>query len=252
MTLLSRLDLNTMAVNLRRENGEDAFSPIDIFSIINNQKDSTLVLLPMSERISGMCTKEGKNVLIGINSKLTYGRQRFSIAHEFYHLFFQKGFKRVICETSLQVKKDDEEKNADIFASYLLAPDEALKSYIHRTFQKDHLSLVDIVQTEQFFQISRFALLIRLYEDGFINSDEIAEFRKGVIQSALDLGFDDKLYRPSPSDKQYYTTGNYIKLAKKVNEHELVSSGKYESILLDAFRADIVYNLASEGEDVYE
>jgi hypothetical protein len=35
--------------------------------------------------------------------------------------------------------------------------------------------------------------------------------------------------------------GDYIRLANELNEKRLISSGKYEEFLLDAFRADIVY-----------
>lgn len=33
---------------------------------------------------------------------------------------------------------------------------------------------------------------------------------------------------------------------------KLVSKGKYEELLLDAFRGDLVYSLCAEGEESYD
>ena len=64
---------------MRKKLKEDSESPIDILALINNLKNSTLVFYPMSDRISGMCIKEGQSNVIGINSNMSYGRQRFTI-----------------------------------------------------------------------------------------------------------------------------------------------------------------------------
>lgn len=48
----------------------------------------------------------------------TYGRQRFTIAHELYHLFFHEDFKRVICSADFESNKDPKKKQIDMFASY--------------------------------------------------------------------------------------------------------------------------------------
>ena len=40
------------------------------------------------------------------------------------------------------------------------------------------------------------------------------------------------------------TTGQYIRLADDLYNSEIISTGKYEEMLLDAFREDLVY-----GED---
>ena len=48
---------------------------------------------------------------------------------------------------------------------------------------------------------------------------------------------------PPYLNKEYLTIGNYIKLTEKAFEEDLISQGKKEELLLDAFREDIVYNL---------
>lgn len=113
-----KIELNGEAISLRKEFGEDLDSPIDIFSLIHNNEDLTMVFYPMSNRVSGMCIRDGKNKIIGINSTSTYGRQRFTIAHELYHLFFHEDFKSVVCSKDLEANKDPQEKEADMFASF--------------------------------------------------------------------------------------------------------------------------------------
>jgi Zn-dependent peptidase ImmA (M78 family) len=253
--LKDRLELNSNAIYLRRKIfNEDIFSPVDIFALMNDTDNLTLVFYPMSDRLSGMCIKEGPNKIIAINSKQSYGRQRFTAAHELYHLFFEDNVKSVICEKGVGSFKSDSEKEADVFASYLLAPYDALRSYIekNRLGAKREWALEDVIKIEQFFQLSHQATLYRLVYDGYINNEKANLLKNNIIQKALRLGYDDKLYRPSPEEKQYFSTGEYIKKVEELGSKGLISSGKYEELLLDAFRADIVYNLGEEGKELYD
>ena len=91
--------------------------------------------------MSGICIRDGKNKIIGVNSTSTYGRQRFTIAHELYHLYFHEDFESVVCFIDLEMNKSPEEKEADVFASYFLAPYEALSYFISNKLQKENKSL---------------------------------------------------------------------------------------------------------------
>ena len=55
------------------------------------------------------------------------------------------------------------------------------------------------------------------------------------------------VYKPSPEDKKYYSLGEYVQKVEELKNRDLISKGKYDELLLDAFRADIVYNMGSEG-----
>ncbi len=77
--------------------------------------------------------------------------------------------------------------------------------------------------------------------------------RTGIIASARRLGYDDELYTPTSEDKQYATLGKYIKLVERLKEEGLISYGKYEELLLNGFRGDIVYGLdTAGGEELYD
>ena len=255
LTLKDKLELNSNAIQLRRMLfNEDLFSPIDIFSLINDLQDFTLIFYPMSDRISGMCIKQNKSNIIAINSALSYGRQRFTAAHELYHLFFEEGVRSIICEKDINSFKSDSEKEADTFASYLLAPYDALRAYIekNRLGNGTNWTIKDVIKIEQFFQLSHQAILYRLVYDEYMDSDTANALKSNVIKNAVRLGYDDKLYKPSTDEKKYFSTGEYIKRVEELKNRNLISTGKYEELLLDVFRADIVYNLGEEGQELYD
>lgn len=255
MDLKSNQELNSNALKLRKIFNEDANSPIDIFAMVNNLKGFTLVCYPMSERISGMCIREKKSNIIAINSKLSYGRQRYTIAHELYHLFFEEELKSVVCEINLIEKsKPDSEEEADIFASYLLVPYDALHQYLDENgiLEKKVWAIEDIIRMEQFFQLSHQAMLYRLVYDNYISWETYHSLKPGVKAKAIRMGYSDRLYNATEEDKMYFSLGEYIEKVERLREHNLISEGKYDELLLEAFREDIVYNLGSEGISIYD
>ncbi len=246
-----KIELNSTAISLRKEFGIDIYSPIDVVSLVNNSDDLTIVFYPMSKRVSGLCIRDKNNKIIAVNSDTTYGRQRYTIAHELYHLYFHEDFKSIVCSKDLEKDKDTMEKEADIFASYFLAPYEAFSEYLNNISRKQNkLRFTDIVKIEQHFGLSRQATLWRLITEDYLTPEEAATMKTGIIISALKCGFDDKLYLPSPEHKQYFTLGKYIRLVEELKEKEMISTGKYEELLLDCFREDMVYGL--EEDDNYD
>lgn len=242
-------ELNHNACDLRARYGEDDRSPVDVFAIIHNLPDVTLVFYPMSDRISGMCIRiNPKDSLIVINSAQSYGRQRFTAAHELYHLNFQDNFKTIICIKDLTAEKDEEEKNADAFASYFLAPMSAFKEFTSKlTESKPHLEQEDIIKIEQYFQMSRQATLFRLLRSALIDQQAVESLKSSFTRLATRLGYDDRLYKPTPEDRQYYTSGSYIKMVEDLNASESISTGKYKELLIEAYRSDVVYDIDPEA-----
>lgn len=241
-------ELNSLALKVRRMVNEDGYSPIDIFALINGWMDRKISVIkyPLSSRISGMCTIEGEDIVICINSNSTSGRQRFTLAHELYHVLFENGKQQVICDMSMDDSKSEDEREADIFASYLLMPYDALIQY-----QEEHgeWSLANVIAAEQFFQISHQAMLYRLGFEGLLDKVTIEKY-KGITVSkeAARLGFSKDLYFSPDKNRKYFTTGEYIRKVETLAEKEMISNSKREELLMDAYRADIVYDF-NEGED---
>jgi Zn-dependent peptidase ImmA (M78 family) len=230
--------------------GEDSSSPIDIFALLGSQTDLTIVYYPMRDVISGMSVKDDQFKLIAINSKLTKGRQRFTAAHELCHLYFHNQFKSVVCSRDLVGMRSESEKEADQFASFFLAPYEALLNFIKIDLDKKgkRMTVDDIVRIEQHFGMSRQATLVRLQSEGLITEDESNLMKTNAIRSAQKLGFSADLYQPNTENKQYMTVGSYVKMANDLYSLGKISLGKYEELLLDAFRDDIVYGTDAVGE----
>lgn len=249
---MEKVDLWKKAIGLRRQLGEDSQSPIDIFSLAYDIEHLSVVFYPMGERLSGMCIKGQSNNVISINSGMSVGRQRFSMAHEFFHLFYDTNLATTVCSKKIGVGQQIE-KDADQFASYFLMPPDALTDAIGRIKKnEDRLSVHSIVKLEQHFGVSRQSILFRLLEDNEITPQEADLMRQNVINSAKCMGYDDTLYRPLPQEKQYRTYGYYIQQADEVFEKELVSAGKYEELLLEAFRTDLVYGDSTEGGELID
>ena len=244
-------NLMTKAERLRKQLGKDNSSPVDIFSMAQRIEKLTIAYYPMGSTLSGMCVKgsDGKRT-IALNSAMTLGRQHFSLAHEFYHLFYDDNM-RAVCAKSIG-NGSDIEKNADAFAAYFLMPRAALEDTVdrlRRNSSNKKLNLQDIIRIEQYFGVSHQTAVYQLHNCGYINSEDMNVLLKtGVRKQAEAMGFSSDLYRPLPEEKQYGTYGYYINQAEQLLKNGTVSEGKYEELLLDAFRDDIVYGIEESGE----
>ena len=226
----SSLDANIL--NLKDLNGD--LSPDRELS---NLKDSDLN--EDSSTGSDFESKISSDMLIGINSNMSIGRQNFTLAHELYHLLYEENKNNfVICDYS---SESDSEIEANIFASYLLIPYEGLKRYAkNRNISK--WTLDDVIAAEQYYQISHMALLFRLVEQNFITEEESEEFQNVKISHEARIrGFNDDLYYPSPEDRKYFSLGNYVKSVVKAYSSNKISVGKKDELLLDGFRGDLTF-----------
>ena len=247
--MVDKLELSTKAQELRELLGEDANSPVDIFSLASQIAGLTTVFYPLGENISGMCVRDNEIKLIAINSTMSYGRQRFSLAHELYHLYFddESGFN--VCSKRLDPKSENE-RCADQFASYFLAPYKALRAAIKKVAGDSMLSMHHVIALEQYFGMSHLAMFWRLVSEGYLSSDKLDDYCVGVMSMARHLGYEDKLYKPTPADMQRRTYGHYLKQVEELRQKDLVSPGKIDELLLDAFRDDIAFGLDEDGHGV--
>ena len=238
----SSLDANIL--NLKDLNGDS--SPDREFS---NLKDSDLDEDSSTGSFNGLDedsstgsdfeSKISSDMLIGINSNMSIGRQNFTLAHELYHLLYEENKNNfVICDYS---SESDSEIEANIFASYLLIPYEGLKRYV-KNMNISKWTLDDVIAAEQYYQISHMALLFRLVEQNFITEEESEEFQNVKISHEARIrGFNDDLYYPSPEDRKYFSLGNYVKSVGKAYSSNKISVGKKDELLLDGFRGDLTF-----------
>lgn len=234
-----KIILNGEGLQIRKSFGCDSSSPIDIFSIVANTENYTVTYYPMSDSLSGMCRKIGEDNLIFINSNMTYGRQRFTLAHELYHLNVERKFGSKVCEINFD-SANESEIEANKFASYLLMPHEALFSFIEKFNNKDNYEIEDVIKIEQYFQISHKATLKRLKEDALISEEnyiELVNSKKSIKAIASEMGYSTMLYEKCEGFAKTY--GAYINKAKEVFP-DSISERRYKEILLEGFREDLL------------
>lgn len=247
--MINDVDVMTKAEQLKKSLDIDVDSPVDIVNIALRIGKLSIVYYPLGESISGMCIKgKSSERIIAINSQMTLGRQHFSIAHEFYHLFYDENMTTVCAKTI--DGGNEKERTADLFASYFLIPNADLKSRIKSMMgSRKKISINDIVRLEQIYGVSHQSMLIRLKKNGLINESELEKFcNVSPAHIARSLGYSNALYCPNPEETQYGTYGFHIDQISEAYNKELISDGKYEELLLDAFRADLVF---SEKEESY-
>lgn len=246
--MLSSLELNNFAIKLRKQWGEDDYSPIDVFGLTYLADNITLITMEMPSDMSGMCVKADSDIVIAINSAMSLGRQRFTIAHELYHAFFDESMMTYVCMNNLGGKKSDSEKEADFFASFFLAPYSSLDGYLDKTESKVW-DISTVVKAELFYGISHQALLVRLLHEGRISQQMYDNYKEIKVTSVAEkLGLDLTLYRNSLKTKPYSCTGNYLRKIQQAYERGLIGEGKKYELLGDGF-ADLDYDTGEVIDD---
>ena len=75
------------------------------------------------------------------------------------------------------------------------------------------------------------------------------DIQKSVFDNMHAAGF---YPTPAAEDKKVQVLGHYIYQADNLLQADVISMGKYEELLLDAFRDDIVFGGEEEGGDVID
>jgi Zn-dependent peptidase ImmA (M78 family) len=234
------------ANQFRTSNGIAITEPIRLKSLLQKLNIITF-FTPLSEQFSGMAIKassanETKRFVL-INSNTSLGKQHFTIGHELYHLYVQTNFTSQVCTTGLFNKKlDRNEYLADIFASYLLLPTDALLDHIpNEEIQKKAITLKTILFIEQFFSCSRRALLYRLKNLSLISPAQYESFTTHIKRGAMENGLPTDLYEPGNHN---LVIGDYGNLARELFEKEKISQSHYYTLL-----AEIGIDISKIAED---
>ncbi|HEX9600276.1 MAG TPA: ImmA/IrrE family metallo-endopeptidase [Mariniflexile sp.] len=222
--------LEARANKFRRENGIANDVAVDFENLLR-ALDVLTVFKPLSGEFSGMALKTKNNSFMLVNTNVSVGRQHFTIGHELYHLFIQNGFSFQMCNAGKFNKKDREEYNADIFSSYFLLPEAAIIKQIpeEELAWGEEISLGTVIKLEQYFGVSRTALLIRLEKIGLLRKD-YSDWLINITKSAVEFGYSDKLYRRS---EDFRVVGNYGAKAKELFDEGKISESHYHSLMYD-------------------
>ncbi len=210
--------------------------PVRIHQILKEKKILTW-FRKLDHNFSGMAIRtqqhehSASRYFMLINTAQPYSKQRFTACHELYHLLFQEQFEVSQNNAGFFNKRDEEEYNADIFATYLLLPEMGLKELTPPAEQQmDRISLATILKMEHNFRCSRETLLTRLRDIKWISETMFAQYNKDVIKSAIEYGYSTQLYMPTNKTE---LIGDYNLKARELYDAGRISQAKYFSLLTD-------------------
>jgi len=236
-----------LAIDTRLRLGLQSTEYFDVYRAVISLR-ITCVKRPLESSISGATLKTNKIKVILINSSKTLGHQNFTIAHELYHCLYDENLVSHACKTETFGQGRGIEQVANMFAAYLLMPEDAIFNQLRLRKKLDiKLTLADIINLEQFFGVSRKAMCWRLEDLKFITRQQSKECCINVIQSARSLGKNTDLYVPT---NDTIIISDYAEKANEALQKNLITDSRYEEILADADLLEKVMEVPEEVDVV--
>jgi len=221
-----------MANRFRKDNGLGIYCGRTILDIVDKlnigqAKQIKLIRRPFSNgRLAGFIAYKHGNFIIVTNTNKTIGNERFTIAHEIYHLLenIQDIMDRKLLEELVNTESEDinngKEKMANLFAAELLMPSEDVKSMFERFTSrgKDKADISIVISLQQLYGVDYIAMIKRLGELSLITTEsdiirlkEAADNKEELINTTLRLGFDNEVNSES---KIRYISNQYLDMIR--------------------------------------
>lgn len=216
------------ALQFRRTYDLGTSDPIDMDSLLLKLGITTL-FTTLSSSFSGMAAKVNNSRFLLVNCSQTKGRQNFTIAHELYHLFIQEDFSFEIHMNNINSAI---EKQADRFSSELLLPESGIKEILtDKVYLSKKLTIGHIIKLEQYFKVSRAAILNRLKALSLLTKNEYEEFNSYYVKdSAKAYGYSLELYE---SSEPKFISKDYFEKAKTLYDNELIGLNDFATLIAD-------------------
>jgi len=184
------------------------------------------------DSISGAAYRKDSLKFILLNNAQCLGRQNFTLAHELAHLAIHK--KDIF---DLDDEDNSLEREANIFASHFLMPEEQVKFKLGSIKQ---ITKFDILIISQYFRVSFSAAAIRLSNicgkrkmpenyDQLQVYDLIDKYESEGDRLVKDLELDDSLYRPT--HKTVYPKKKIMTKVVRLYQDGKISFGKLNEII---------------------
>ena len=207
----------------------------DIFSILDNI--AILIRRPVkTNKLSGFSTYFEGNFIIFLNSLYTLGHERFSGAHELYHITYNADIlksKKILFGDNQGI-----EDEANIFAAEFLMPEEGIKEVFYKQVdvKPDQIEAKHIVRMHNYFNVSYKAMLKQLIQIRLCDKklyETLLDFQslervKDLEKITQQEGYTTELIKPS-GVKSIST--EYIEVVRRNFEENKISYGKLEEML---------------------
>ncbi|NLY77251.1 MAG: ImmA/IrrE family metallo-endopeptidase [Tissierellia bacterium] len=231
---LYRLKIKELAEEVRIKFAKKGLS--DIFDILS--ETAFLIRKPLKiESLSGFITYYEDRFIVYLNSNFTLGHERYTGAHELYHIMYNED---ILKKEKIFIDKDkykEEENKADVFAAEFLMPEDYVKEIFYKmvNVSPDEIQPKHVVRMHNYFKVSYRAMLKRLIqlklcaEDKYFSLLEIASLEnKDKLQSLTrEEGYSIDLIVPSevtyiPKEYLVYVKANYEN--GKISYEELIKT----------------------------
>ena len=183
-----------------------------------------------TNEISGSSTYIEDRFIVFLNSNFTLGHERFTGAHELYHIVYNPDIlkkEKVILDKE---KYKEEEETADIFASEFLMPEDYVKEIFYKIINVDKNSVLPrhVIRIQNYLKVSYKAMLKRLIQLDLCSKGKYEELvqicsieNKEKLQSLTKReGYSTELIVPS---KVTYISKEYIEYVKNNYERGNIS-----------------------------
>lgn len=215
----------------------------DIFSILKNYartKEVSLELLRFPVKDEDFCALtcvRKEKIFVYVNSWLPLSNQIFAAAHELYHIwcFIEEKDTSVLRKGSLlnasdmdEDVKNNEDREANAFAGMLLVPSKVLfeQMKIYGISREKH-NLEDIIQLMAIFSVPYKAILLRLYEEGYMEIEHVKEslkIEKEVLKKKI--GYVVEADRWQKRTPEIIQLGSLKQLMDQNQEDELLTDSR--------------------------
>lgn len=208
---------------------------IDILSILDNT--TILIRSPINtKKFSGLSTFFEGEFIVFLNSSFTLGHERFSGAHELYHITYNSDILKR--DKILFNDSQDIEFEANMFAAEFLMPEDGIKEVFYKQVdtKPNQVEAKHVVRMQNYFKVSYKAMLKqliqmklcdeKLYEPllCYQSLEKTSELKKITLME----GYTTELIEPS-NIKSIST--EYIEVLRRNFEENRISYKKLEEML---------------------
>ena len=153
-------EIYPIALEIRRTIVKDDEVILNSFKTLEQLGIILLRFPSKSNNLSGFHIKKSNIDCIYINSNVSLGRQYFSCWHEYYHAVTGEGSGVSLFD---KIGTDKIECKADLFAGYILMPENLVEQYVSlNNICLNNLRFDDIIIMQQYFNVSYKAVIKRL------------------------------------------------------------------------------------------
>lgn len=225
---ISYADAQELAARVRKELGLGDRPAFQLARALEEDCGIKLFYLSFEPRGAAASTKDERfGMAVLLNALNPRWRRNYDLAHELFHLLVWDVFRPK--DESRSMPEEREEQLANCFASYLLMPDEPVRSAVEHRKQGGNLSHEALFEVARQFDVSAEALVWRLhflYNLGAARSEqtrELAEKIRASVRIYEERQWEDT---PPPAWPERYKT-----LATKALRHGEVSLGRFAEYL---------------------